>query len=51
MLQELIQLGNSPALMLDRCPMNQNDFAGMRGCTEVCRGRGLLTKSTTTAPS
>lgn len=41
MLVELIQRGNSPAMVLHRCPVNQNDWTGMHGCIVVYWGRGL----------
>lgn len=50
MLSELIREGGGPAMVLHRCPVNQNDWTGMHGCIVVYRGRGLPTKSTTTAP-
>lgn len=50
-LQELIQRGDGPAMVLHRCPVNQNDWTGMHSCIVVYRGRGLPAKSTTTAPA
>lgn len=50
LLEELLQQGYSPAMVLHRCPVNQNDWTGMHGCIVVYKRRGLPVKSTTTAP-